>query len=745
MRNRKYSARCVLSVLILILPARSIAMDLPHYKLDSLVYSSTDIVIADLSRDTHGDFTATVRETLYGTLQPGTKLATLTPFLTFYTPLGDAQKVILFLDRRPHLYDYFHQDAAKSPFAVPPSGVYLIDEYGHVHEYFQPNNPGPYVAEGYSFFMEERSPTEKDDLALPSLDETRARIAATVRTTIPIRSFLERPVTGADGPALTSLLNSRPRFPETCTVERYDAIAADIVLKVRSLNDPELSLSAWHLDPGIFPLPVRQETGTVDSTATAAQVKFLIGALGDRNRDISLRIAAMQILSSLSSVHSSPNLPLPSYNAWMAPFADEVAGHAKTIFEDPTEDPSLRALCVRFFDFDDSADVADMRRVYADTRSPRLQFGIEQALIEHSDNLYLSLHPASGSVASIVELAPEHGCAQPPYDQLNFAIRFQAIKAYNDRGSVVSSSQIILKNIKSDQNFVVERGEIVGGEYGVLDGILVFQLRELSKIPEGTYTLGMEYAHQFGHLPSPGEVQEKPNAGHTITVTINDSPQGKRLTVPLAEMIRPARSEAEPAPPVATSNQSTPNLQAKAARPKIKGVVYTVTGQSFPGAGPQHTETLQFTVPNFITSAIDLSVAQLDSCVNCIQSGTAVQFFPNGTLNLIVPADSVHFTDADRVIYGWVFPPGAFAAAGKYSAFNYPPYIVNDVATMTVSVIPTAPEAPTKTRSLRCVYLWKCGAARRPSNLRTERSDPSPCLTGWRIDTQKRTTPRRVS
>jgi hypothetical protein len=57
--------------------------------------------------------------------------------------------VVLFLDRRPHTYDFFHSDAAKSSFAIPPSGVHLIDQYQHVHCYFQKNNPGPYVAYGY--------------------------------------------------------------------------------------------------------------------------------------------------------------------------------------------------------------------------------------------------------------------------------------------------------------------------------------------------------------------------------------------------------------------------------------------------------------------------------------------------------------------------------------------------------------------------------------------------------------------
>jgi hypothetical protein len=133
-------------------PAAAVAMDLPHYDLDSRVYLSTDIVIVDLSKDSHGSFTATVTEPLFGSLRPGAKLDAVTPFLTFFQPLNDGQKVILFIARRPHQYGFFHQDAAKSPFAVPPSGVYLIDEYGHVHEYFQQNNPGPYVAQGYMFF-----------------------------------------------------------------------------------------------------------------------------------------------------------------------------------------------------------------------------------------------------------------------------------------------------------------------------------------------------------------------------------------------------------------------------------------------------------------------------------------------------------------------------------------------------------------------------------------------------------------
>src|SRR5260370_37188136 len=121
-------------------------MTMLHYDLASLVFLSTDIVIANISESADHKFAATVTESLHGALKPGDRLDTLTPFLSFFRPMQTGMRVVLFLDRRPHQYDFFNSEAAKSPFAVPPSGVYLIDEYDHVHEYYQQNNPGPYVA-----------------------------------------------------------------------------------------------------------------------------------------------------------------------------------------------------------------------------------------------------------------------------------------------------------------------------------------------------------------------------------------------------------------------------------------------------------------------------------------------------------------------------------------------------------------------------------------------------------------------
>jgi len=544
MRVRANYERCALTLLIVLLATDALAMDLLHYNLDSLVYLSTDIVLADISKDTRGNFTATVTEPLYGSLQPCVKLDALTPFLMFFQPLNDGQKVILFLDQRPRQYDFFHQDAAKSPFAVPPSGVYLIDEYGHVHEYFQQNNPGPYVAQGYMFFPEHTVPTEKDDLALPSLDEVKARIAATVKSVIPIRALLDQPTRTADLPVLMKLLTSRPRVPETCTVGMNDAIASDIVQKMRSLNDPELLLRIWHLDGGaLSAVPFVQPAQLAvdpDKGFTAARVKFLLQTLRDRKRDASLRIASLQILLNLSAFHSGPqsgpSRVLPIDNNWLASSADEIVATAKAIFNNRAEEPDLRALSLRFLDLNNPDNVADIQRVYGQTHSPELQFAIEQAFLEVSDELYQSLHPSSGLVASIIQLAPESGCVQPPDNQITFLTRFYSTRVFNDRGSVVITGRIVLKNTNSGQRFELKNVRSMGGYWSTLNGVLIFSLDQLSDYPTGVYTLGMEYAHQFAYeVPSAGFVNDVPSVGHTITVAIKESAEGKRLSVPLSD------------------------------------------------------------------------------------------------------------------------------------------------------------------------------------------------------------------
>ena len=152
-----------------------------------------------------------------------------------------------------------------------------------------------------------------------------------------------------------------------------------------------------------------------------------------------------------------------------------------------------------------------------------------------SDELYQSLRPSSGPVASIIQLAPEHGCVQLPRNQIVFLTRFYSTRAFNDRGSVVTAGQMVLKNTKSGQRFEIKNSRSMGGWWGSLNGVLAFALDQVSDFPAGIYTLGMEYAHQFNHLPSVGDVDEVPSVGHTVTIAVIDSSEGKRLSIPVAD------------------------------------------------------------------------------------------------------------------------------------------------------------------------------------------------------------------
>src|SRR5580698_6434340 len=175
MRGRNPRLAFVPVLGLLVSPALLRGLNQPHLDLDSLTYLSTDIVLATLSVEAPQRFTATVTETLYGSLPPGEKLTTLSDFLGFFAPMDDGQRVILFLDRRPRQANFLYPEASKSPFGVPPSGVYLIDAYEHVHEYHQNSNPGPYEAQGYSYMFGRSVPTKEQDLALPTLKDNKAR------------------------------------------------------------------------------------------------------------------------------------------------------------------------------------------------------------------------------------------------------------------------------------------------------------------------------------------------------------------------------------------------------------------------------------------------------------------------------------------------------------------------------------------------------------------------------------------
>ncbi len=530
MRIRKPRLSLVLVLQVFFLAPASNAMDMPHYDLNSLVYMSTNIVIAGLSEDAEHKFTATVIEALYGSLQPNDRLDTLTPFLIYFRPMENRMTVVLFLDRRPHQYDFLHSDAAKSLFAVPPSGVYLIDAYQHVHEYFQMNNPGPYVAQGYSYFIDKTAPTKEQDLALPSLEEVKDRIAAVIKSVQPVRALLDKAAEPADAAALMNLANTMSEGQSDCDLRMADAIHERAIQQIRSLHNPDLLVRAYSISSSSYPALhavdfIYAATGNIDKEFTEARVRYLIQALLNKKEDLPLRVASMKILLQLAKFHSGPQTgkskPLPIDNDWLAGSAAEIQTVSRAIFDDDSQNPQLRCLCLQFHSLDRLETVVHVKQAYARTRSSELRFAIEKTFLDVSDALYESLHPPGGPVASRVSATPESGCARSTPGRIALQLDYQARQDFQEGNVAFARPYALVTSLSTGRRFILGDIHQVGGWRSFRDGQYLFELGSTSDLPAGNYSLSLEDASGDKII----------STGYGLELSIRETPKGKELSV----------------------------------------------------------------------------------------------------------------------------------------------------------------------------------------------------------------------
>jgi hypothetical protein len=526
---RKSRVGLVLVLQVLFFARVSDAMNMPHYDLNSLVYMSTDIVIASLSEDADHKFTATVTETLHGSLHANQQLDTLTPFLTYYRPMEDGMSVVLFLDRRPHQYDFLHTDAAKSPFAIPPSGVYLIDAYQHVHEYFQQNNPGPYVAQGYTYFIRQSVPTKDQDLALPSLAEIKGRITVAIESVQPVRPLLDKVAVPNDAPALIRLVDRTSRSEKDCALRMATAIGDRAMQQIRSLNDPGLLLKAYSIAGPSVPSNSIQFIGSTGGNGgkefTDARVRYLIRCFSNHRERLALRVAALEILVGLSKWYNASLAPGPSRallinNSWLGSYATEIQDTSQRIFDDASQSSKLRALCLQFLPLDRLEILADVKSVYGQTASAELRFAIEKAFLSVSDTLYESLNSPGGPVASRLSLAPQCGCTMAAHRSVTFQVE------YRERQELVKSLGFIfpqpgLTNLSTGQHFALQDIRTRGGWNGAFDGQFEFDLGTISGLPTGNYSVAPDFVRN----------QKILSTGYGLKVSIRETPRGKELVI----------------------------------------------------------------------------------------------------------------------------------------------------------------------------------------------------------------------
>lgn len=502
------------------------SMDLIHYDVDSLVYLSTDIVIAKVSIDDHHEKSATVEETIYGSLRPGDKVQQLSPFLMFFKPMDDGMRVVLFLDRRPRTYDFIHQDAAKAPFAVAPSGVYLIDTLGHVHQYFQESNPGPYVAQGYSFFaLQKDVPTPERDLKLPSLEQTRREIMAAIQSVDRMRAVLDRKPGRNDLPQMFSLLDSRAKGGTGCG-RQGDAISERLMEQVRSFDDPALLLKLRTMAVDFTSdISFVQRDGTRDPSLSETRVAYLLRVLADRSAELSLRIAAADTLTDLSRFRNhtdGENESAKSWiidNEWLNNSAAQIRNLAQTIFENDEGDLQLRSICLGFLPLDDPVILAEVKQIYLTTDSDQLRYSIERAFLQVSDSLYESLNPSSGSVTSIVRIATHQDCVIGRATGPVFVMRYGQERSFHET-DMFAQKFYSLTNLETGTRVAPLQVQYLGGWSSMNDGESHFVLGNSSNLAPGRYQLRFEEAQPSRKVLS---------VGYPVVIVVKQTPGGNSI------------------------------------------------------------------------------------------------------------------------------------------------------------------------------------------------------------------------
>jgi hypothetical protein len=442
----------------------------PPYDLDSLVYLSTDVVVATLWEDEQEKISATVEETIIGQLPRGERVLNLNNKNIYpgYVPRGergdvDGTRVILFLDSRSAV----SADGWNPRFRVHPGGVFLIDGNGQVHD---------------------------GCMLVPSLGAEKARIIkAQERLRRSMLSLLNRSLARRDESAVFALLRARAEEAEECSCfSGADAITERLSEQLWELGDGHalLKLEAQYPNSFGFPkaspswLEKRDERGNLRLAEERAN--FLLRALSKRGLDPRERATAAGILGATQSPHRWVTEKSPTVARLAAEF-ERVAIH---ISADESENTDVRAACLRWLSLSPPEAVDTLKNVYRHTGSPKLRYLIADKFLEKSGELYQSLAPPS-PIASFIFAEKWHGCfAVGATNKVGLKAQYRILRS--DPESHVSFIPV-LRNLQNKEQVSGHVFPPYGDAYGLNgEGESDFVL-ETQGLPEGKYSLVLEF------------------------------------------------------------------------------------------------------------------------------------------------------------------------------------------------------------------------------------------------------------
>lgn len=540
--TRPFAASALILMTALI-PAWLPAMNMPVYDLNSKVYLSTDIVVVQIAIDEAKHKIATVQETLFGALPIGARLDQIDGYLSYFAKINSGDRLILFLDSHPRKLDFLYKEFEKVPYAIVPSGVELVDPFGHVHSYYQPMNPGGYFPAGYQWFHSAKPLREDDARKFPTLGEERRKISEAVRSVEPARTILGHESTAEDVPRLLHLIDATSGDASDCAIRTSSAIREDAIRQIKQRNDPDLLLSAEtsageaerQMSAEGFFEPTEDIRRSKDATETFAthRAEFLVNALADKNRPVEVRRAALDFLLSNSAwghPYSGVAKVLPIDAPALASIASRIVDVSRSIFSDQEDDAVLRGMCLRFLDLNEQANVTLAKTVYKAAKSDALRFEIEDVLLRKSDKLYLELAPPSTEAASIVGIEPRSGCESA---EVSYPMFFGLYREHGYQGEAFQrrtdvDNLTVLIDRKTGKTFDVKNAGYGSSSDGA--GWGQFAVENLDAIPAGKYSIQIQFRRDgktIGH-------------GYGLKVTVLEESDRKRIVLdPEASRERP--------------------------------------------------------------------------------------------------------------------------------------------------------------------------------------------------------------
>jgi hypothetical protein len=510
------------------------AMNMPVYDLHSKVYLSTDIVIVQVSIDEAKHKIATVQESLLGTLAVGARLDKIDGYLSYFDKINSGDRLILFLDSRSRKLNFIYKEFEKSPYAIVPSGVELVDPFGHVHSYYQPMNPGGYFPIGYSRFPDHKPFTEEDAFKFPTLGEEKKKILDAIRVIEPARAVLGHDSTVQDLPRLLHFVDRTSSNTSDCAIRTASAIREDAIQHIKQQNDPDLLLRAetlageaesWIAAETFFsPMPQSDHSEKATKEFKEQRARFLLNVLADKNKPVEVRRTALFLLlykSAWGHPYSGVAKVFPIDSPELAPIASRIIMVSRTIFSDTNDDAVLRGLCLRFLDLDEQTNIDLAIAVYKKSSSDALRFEIEDVLLSKSDQLFLELAPPYHDATSIISLAPRPSCVPETWPEPMFSGLYREHGYQNNAHRTADEVQhfTALINRKTGKIFKVDEAQYGSSSDG--SGWGQFAINNLEEIPAGEYSIQIQFELDGKEI----------GAGYGLNLNVVDESGRKRIVI----------------------------------------------------------------------------------------------------------------------------------------------------------------------------------------------------------------------